>query len=877
MLTKEIREKFLKYFQEQGHTLVPSSPTVPHDDPTLLFTNAGMNQFKDIFTGQSKRSYKTAATSQKCIRVGGKHNDLDNVGHTARHMTFFEMLGNFSFGDYFKREAIDFAFDVTMNVFEFPLEKLWISVFETDDEAFELWKKHVPENRIVRMGEAENFWSMGDVGPCGPCSELLFDRGEKYGDAKSPLDPGGDERFPEFWNLVFMQYNRDSAGHQNPLASQSVDTGAGLERVAMFGQNLNSVFETDVLRSLIGVIEQESGKKYDPLDTHFAPAFHVVADHMRALSFAIADGAQPSNIERGYVLRKILRRAVRYGRLLELNDPFLSKLTPTLVNEMGAAFPELSSAQARIEEIVHLEEEAFLRTLKRGGNILSSIIEKAEKGNKHISGDDAFKLKDTYGFPIEEILLLAKDHELEVNLDAFEILEKQAREKSKKAHKKVAQEASESEFKDFVEHHGTCEFTGYQNTKGEGSILGIFKDGKAAEQLQEGEDGIIILDKTPFYAEKGGQIGDSGELSHKDAHFMVQSTQEPYPGVIAHYGKLKSGVLIASEPVKAFVNAARREKIQKNHSATHLLQWALLQVLGPHIRQAGSLVTDERLRFDFNHHKALTREELRQIEELVNEKIRENGDLQTYELSFEDVQKQSDIKQFFGDKYGDKVRVVDMGGFCKELCGGTHVKHLSAIGSFKIAKESSIAAGVRRIEAVTDLEAQKLSNAAEDLLHSISDHLGTTPLKLREKIDSLATETKQLKAELKVYKTEALNTLSHNLMNQVETINSIDAIITDVDIQPSELQELGSSLVSKLKSGIVCLGLSAKGKGQLLICVTPDLVQKGIKAGALIKELAPIIGGGGGGRPESATAGGKNPEKLPDAFEKMRKILSSCK
>ena len=876
MLTHEFRERFLKYFTDKGHTLVPSSPTVPHDDPTLLFANAGMNQFKDVFTGSSKRFFVKAVSSQKCIRVGGKHSDLDNVGHTPRHMTFFEMLGNFSFGDYFKREAIQFAFDVTMHVFGYPIEKLWVSVFESDDEAYEIWSELLPNERIVRMGASENFWSMGDTGPCGPCSELLFDRGPSFGNgANSPLDPGGDERFPEFWNLVFMQYNRDASGDQTPLKAQSVDTGAGLERVAMFKGDLSSVFETDVLRALIAKVENISGKDYDPRDSRLAPAFHVVADHLRTLSFAIADGAQPSNTDRGYVLRKILRRAVRYGRLLDLNKPFLSKLVPVLTKEMGRYFKELKTAESRTEEIIALEEESFLRTLRRGGNILNTVIEKAEKGTKHISGEDAFKLKDTYGFPIEEIMLLAKDHALEVNLDAFELLEKQAKEKSKKAHKKVSQEASESAFKSFVDHHGVCTFLGYDSCEEEGAILGIFKDGNPLEKLEAPDTAMIILDKTPFYAEKGGQVGDTGILKHKNALFVVENTQEPYPGVIAHIGKLKSGVLILSEPVLAHVDEMRRSKIRKNHSATHLLQWALMQVLGPHIRQAGSLVDEVRLRFDFNHHKALTSCELAQIEALVNAKIHENASVNTYELTFEEVQKQDDIKQFFGDKYGETVRVVDMGGFCKELCGGTHIDRLGNISLFKLVKESSIAAGVRRIEGCTDSGAIELLMQSDHTLHVLADHLGTSPLKLNEKVEGLITENKQLKAELKVYKTQALSTLSKNLLEKKETINAIDAIITRVDIQPSELSDLGNSILDKLSSGIVCLGLVSHGKGQLFVGVTDDLVQKGYQAGSMIKSLAKTIGGGGGGKPKSATAGGKKPENLTQAFEQLRQMLTN--
>jgi len=521
MLSQEIRKKFLAYFKDKGHSLIPSAPTVPHDDPTLLFINAGMNQFKDVFLGKSERDYTRATSSQKCIRVGGKHNDLDNVGHTSRHMTFFEMLGNFSFGGYFKKEAIAYAWEVSTEIFKFDPKRIWVSVFETDDETFELWKPFIDEKRIIRLGEEENFWSMGETGPCGPCTELLYDRGEKFGPAKHPSEDKTGERYPEFWNLVFMQYNRDSSGKMTPLPKPCVDTGAGLERVMLFMMEASNIFQTDILRALIARVEELSGKKYNPDDKHLAPAFHVIADHIRALAFAIADGAQPSNVDRGYVLRKILRRAVRYGRLLGFDKPFLADVLPCLIEMMGSDFHELLSAKDQISEILTIEEEGFFRTLKRGGNILNTIIDKAEKNPwKEISGEDAFKLKDTYGFPLEEILLIAKDAELTVNLDAYEILEKQARDRSRQAKETHQQEVETSLFEDFIKHHGTCEFIGYDETKVEASIKGIIIDGQSVDMMESGQEGFVILDATPFYAEKGGQVGDRGTLSHEKAHLI---------------------------------------------------------------------------------------------------------------------------------------------------------------------------------------------------------------------------------------------------------------------------------------------------------------------------------------------------------------------
>jgi alanyl-tRNA synthetase len=639
MLSQEIRRRFLNFFKSQGHALIPSSSVVPHEDPSLLFINAGMNQFKDVFLGKSVRDYTRATTSQKCIRVGGKHNDLDNVGHTKRHLTFFEMLGNFSFGDYFKEQAIKYAWEVSTEIFSFPPEKLWITVFNDDDEAFSLWTKYVPASRIVRMGEEDNFWSMGETGPCGPCSELYFDRGERWGTGASPKEDPLGERYLEFWNLVFMQFNRDATGKMTPLPKQSIDTGSGLERVISLIMNVDSLYEIDIFQHLIAQIEKISHKTYQKQDTLLAPAFHVIADHIRSLSFAIADGAQPSNMERGYVLRKILRRAVRYGKVLGMQEPFLGKILPALIEVMGDDYPELKGAEKRIEEILTLEEEAFIRTLKRGGNILSSIIETAQKNPlKQITGEEAFKLKDTYGFPLEEILLIAKDTSLQVNIDAYELLETQAKEKSRGAASKHIQEASENLFSEYTQKHGACEFTGFTATEDEGTIMALFSNGQFVDVLKEGEKGAILLNKTPFYAEKGGQIADIGTIFHHKALFKVTDTQNPYPGVIIHYGIVEQGLFIPGEPVVAQVDSERRQQIANHHTATHLLHWALTTVLGPHIRQAGSLVEKDRLRFDFNHHKALSPLEIRQIEDLVNEKIREDKPVESYELTFEEVQ-----------------------------------------------------------------------------------------------------------------------------------------------------------------------------------------------------------------------------------------------
>jgi alanyl-tRNA synthetase len=875
MLSQEIRRNFLKYFKDNGHSIVASSPVVPHDDPTLLFINAGMNQFKDVFLGKSQRDYKRAATAQKCIRVGGKHNDLDNVGHTSRHLTFFEMLGNFSFGDYFKEQAIHFAWELTHKVFQFDTDKIWITIFQDDEEAFELWKKIVPEKRIVRMGEKDNFWAMGDTGPCGPCSELYYDRGEKYGNAASPKDDATGERYLEFWNLVFMQFNRDASGKFQNLPKQSIDTGSGLERVVSLKMGVDTLFATDIFQNLIAQVEQVSGKKYNAADPHLAPAFHVIADHIRSLSFAIADGAQPSNIERGYILRKLLRRAVRYGRMLGMQEPFLAKILPRLVDMMGPDYRELTASQNRIAEILTAEEEAFIRTLKRGGNILNAIIEQAQKSPlKQITGEEAFKLKDTYGFPLEEILLIAKDTSLQVNIDAYQILEEKAKEKSRSAQTVHLQEVEENLFKDYVAKHGSSTFLGYESILSEGTIMGIVADGKFVDKLVEGQEGMIILDRTPFYAEMGGQIADQGTLSHHKALFHVSTCHAPYPGVIAHIGKLEKGLMIIGEPVTAKVEGNRRQLIANNHTATHLLHWALQKVLGEHIRQAGSLVEPHRLRFDFSHHKALSRDELNQIEDLVNDKIRENRRVETYELSYEEVQTRPDIKQFFGEKYGSTVRVIDI-DYSKELCGGTHTHHVGTIGLFKIVKEGSISAGIRRIEAVSGKDAEQIVRQQEDLLEASAALLKTPSHNLQERIAHILEESRQLSLELKQYRKAALKQTAKQLADNAEKAGAVSCVCAAANVDADLLVDLAEETMQSLRSGVIVLAIKADQRCQLLVKVSSDLVQKGIQAVQLIKEIAPLVGGSGGGKADSAQAGGKSPEGLPQAFEKAKQWLAN--
>lgn len=869
MLTQELRRSFLNYFKEKKHAIIASSPVIPHDDPTLLFINAGMNQFKDIFLGKSQRDYNRATTSQKCIRVGGKHNDLENVGHTRRHLTFFEMIGNFSFGDYFKAEAIEFAWEVSTKVFKFDPERIWPTVYQDDDEAFKLWTKYVPAERITRFGEKENFWAMGDTGPCGPCSELLYDRGPKYGTATKPIEDPSGERFLEYWNLVFMQFNRQADGTMKPLPKPSIDTGAGLERVISLKMDVDSVFETDVLRGLIAKVEEISGKKYEGQESN--AAFRVISDHLRCLAFAIADGVQPSNVDRGYVLRKVLRRAVRYGRTLGLDEPFLAKVLPKLIELMGEDYPQLKAAQHRIAEILSLEEEAFIRTLRRGGNMLNSIIEKSQ-GTHIISGDDAFKLKDTYGFPLEEITLLAKDAGLTVDTGRYEVLEQEAREKSRSVHKTTHQIASENLFADYTTKNGPVEFVGYTHHSAEATVKAIVVNDAFVNEMHAGQEGLVILDKTPFYAEMGGQVGDQGHLSNDNTSFKVTECQSPFKGVITHIGTLEKGTLKVGEKLTATINKTRRQKIENNHTATHLLHWALHQVLGEHIKQAGSVVDPSRLRFDFSHHKALTTDEIHKIEDLVNRKIRENKPVKAYELAYDQAQKQQDIKQFFGEKYGSVVRVIDI-DFSKELCGGTHTKAVGNIGLFRIAKESSIAAGIRRIEAVSGEEAERISRQSEQQINLLAATLKTQPVKLMERIEKLLEENRELATQIKSAKKGMMGDLASSLINKAEIVNGVRLIATEQDVDAEGMRSLADEIMSKLPTGILILAAKNDDKCQIIIRVSDDLVAKGTKAIDLIKAIAPIVEGTGGGKANSAQAGGKAPHKIKEALEKARELL----
>ena len=873
MDSSTIRTKFIEYFKSKKHSDVPSSSVIPIDDPTILFTNAGMNQFKDVFLGKSKRDYSRAVTSQKCVRVGGKHNDLDNVGHTTRHMTFFEMLGNFSFGDYFKKEAIDFAYEFAITILEIPLDKVWVSVYEKDEEAYTLWQKYFPKERIVKIGDKDNFWSMGEVGPCGPCTELFYDRGDEFGSATSPKDDEEGERFFEFWNLVFMQYNRDSTGLLKDLPKPCVDTGMGLERLAAIKQNVHSVFETDILRKIIGFLETASNVKYDPKDEKLAPAFHVVSDHIRTLCFAIADGAMPSNVDRGYVLRKLLRRSVRYGRLLGFDKPFLHQPAKILIDLMGEDYPELVKSEKRIYDILKVEEESFLKTLARGGNMLNNIIDTAKKSKKkELSGQDAFKLKDTYGFPLEEILLIAKDSGLQVNLEQFELLEHDAKELSRGARNVQSEEVKDTIFEDFVKSHGETKFNGYTTLHERSTIIGLFRNGVLVESMDEGDKGIVVLDITPFYAEMGGQVGDHGLLQHDKAKFSVDDTTSPFKGVTAHHGTLTHGTLILGEPIDAEVDQTRRQNVEVHHTATHLLHKALEKVLGEHVKQSGSLVQADRLRFDYSHHKTLSISELQEVEHLVNEQVMKNCSVHSEEIAFDKVQNDESIKQFFGDKYGKMVRVVDVEGFSKELCGGTHLKSTASIGLFRILRDGAISSGIRRIEAVCGIKALDLMYERENMLNMACTKLKTDLTKFETSFDHFLEESKQAKTKLKGLEKKELKGLA--AQSKPEKVGDIDVFAIAFDLDGSHLVEFGNHLMGKGSNTAICLIAKSGDRVSLLIRLSKDLVDKGFNAGALINEVAPTVGGKGGGRKDMAQAGGSNAEKIPEALTQFKSLLA---
>ncbi|MES2821298.1 MAG: alanine--tRNA ligase [Pseudomonadota bacterium] len=863
MKSAEIREAFLRFFEEQGHTRVASSSLIPGNDPTLLFTNAGMNQFKDCFLGQEKRAYTRAVSSQKCVRAGGKHNDLENVGYTARHHTFFEMLGNFSFGDYFKRDAINYAwtFLTSPQWLNLPQDKLWVTVYASDDEAYDIWTKEVgvPAERMVRIGDnkgapyaSDNFWTMGDTGPCGPCTEIFFDHGADIwgGPPGSPEEDG--DRYIEIWNNVFMQFNRTADGVLHPLPAPSVDTGMGLERISAVLQHVHSNYEIDLFQSLLAASAQAIGCANDE-----APSLKVVADHIRSCSFLIADGVTPSNEGRGYVLRRIVRRACRHGNKLGATGSFFHKIVAALVAEMGEAFPELKQQQAHIERVLKTEEEQFAKTLEQGLKILEQDL--AELQGTVIPGEVIFKLYDTFGFPMDLTGDIARERELTLDEAGFEREMQAQRVRARSA------SAFGLDYNSLVKVDVETVFTGYAATADEGRVVALFKDGQAVEQLQAGEEGVVVLDRTPFYAESGGQIGDCGYLQAAGLRFEVRDTTKA-GGAFLHQGVLAQGSLAVGAPLKAEVDASLRQATALNHSATHLLHAALRQVLGEHVQQKGSLVDSQRLRFDFSHFEGIKPEQLKALEEIVNAQVRQNSPVETLETDIETA-KQKGAMALFGEKYGDQVRVLSMGGdFSVELCGGIHASRTGDIALFKIISEGGVAAGVRRIEAVTGAAALAYLNSAEEQLKEAAALVKGNRDTLLDKLGAVLERNRQLEKELEQLKAKAASAAGDDLSGSAIEVKGVKVLAARLDgLDGKALLALVDQLKNKLGRAVILLGGVQDGKVVLVAGVTQDLTGQ-LKAGELMKQAAAAVGGKGGGRPDMAQGGGVDADALDAAL-----------
>lgn len=869
--TAEIRQAFLDFFHSKGHQVVASSSLVPNNDPTLLFTNAGMNQFKDVFLGLDKRNYSRATTSQRCVRAGGKHNDLENVGYTARHHTFFEMLGNFSFGDYFKHDAIQYAWELLTgeNWFALPKERLWVTVYATDDEAFDIWEKEVgiPRERIIRIGDnkgapyaSDNFWQMGDTGPCGPCTEIFYDHGDHIwgGPPGSPEEDG--DRYIEIWNLVFMQFNRQADGTMEPLPKPSVDTGMGLERIAAVLQHVNSNYEIDLFSTLIKEVAKVTGA------TDLGnKSLRVIADHIRSCAFLIADGVTPSNENRGYVLRRIIRRAIRHGNMLGAKETFFYKLVGPLVSVMGVAGDELKRQQAQVEQVLKTEEEQFARTLERGLALLDEELGKL-KGDT-LDGETAFRLYDTYGFPVDLTADVCRERNLKVDEAGFEVAMEEQRRRARES------SGFGADYNAMIRVDGSSEFKGYDNLELNGKVIALFIDGKAVEQVNAGQDAVVILDATPFYAESGGQIGDKGELKGAGFSFSVSDTQK-YGQAIGHVGKLATGSLKVGDGVQAMVDEARRERIRLNHSATHLMHAALRQVLGTHVAQKGSLVNDKALRFDFSHSEAMKPAEIRAVEDLVNEQIRRNLAVETQVMDLE-AAKAKGAMALFGEKYDDRVRVLSMGDFSTELCGGTHARRTGDIGLFRIVSESGTAAGVRRIEAVTGEGAIASVHADSDRLHDVAQLLKGDSQNLSEKVRSVLERTRQLEKELQQLKEQAAAQESASLSGKAVDINGVKLLVSELaGVEPKMLRTMVDDLKNQLGSTVVVLATVADDKVSLIAGVSKDVTDR-VKAGELVGMIAKQVGGNGGGRPDMAQAGGTDVAALPAALASVKDWVSA--
>ena len=857
--TADIRRKFIEYFSRNGHQAVASSSLVPADDPTLLFTNAGMNQFKDVFLGSEKRSYTRAVSSQRCVRAGGKHNDLENVGYTARHHTFFEMLGNFSFGDYFKQEAIQFAWSFLTEELKLPKDKLLVTVYAEDDEAFDIWENQigVPKEKIIRIATSDNFWSMGDTGPCGPCSEIFYDHGEHiWGGPPGTPEEDGD-RFIEIWNLVFMQFNRQADGTMEPLPKPSIDTGMGLERISAIMQHVHSNYEIDLFDNLIKAAATIVGT--EDLSNM---SLRVIADHIRSCAFLVCDGVMPSNEGRGYVLRRIIRRAVRHGYQLGASDIFFYKLVEALIKEMGEAYPELKDQKPVIEKVLRVEEEQFSKTLSRGMNILNEALEALE--GTVIPGELVFKLYDTYGFPTDLTADVAREHDYTIDEDGFQA--------AMQAQRKRAQEASQfgADYNDTLRVEQETAFTGYENGEQESNVVELICGNDFCEQLTDGQEGVVVLDSTPFYAESGGQVGDTGVLKVANGEFLVTDTQK-LGNAFAHKGIVK-GVIQKGDKAAAKIDDTKRTSIRKNHSATHLLHAALREVLGDHVTQKGSLVNAERLRFDFSHFESVTAEQLLTIEQRVNEEIQANHALTTQLMDLDEA-KASGAMALFGEKYDEKVRVVSMGPFSTELCGGTHVKQTGDIGLFKIISEGGIASGVRRIEAVSGMGALAFVQQQQAVLQQAASLLKTDALGVAEKVAQTQTQQKELEKTVTALKQKLASQQGADVLSNIVEINGVKALIAELEgVEAKSLRGMVDDLKNRIGEGVIVLGVPADGKVSLIAGVTKGLTSK-VKAGELINFIAAQVGGKGGGRPDMAQAGGSQPENLSEALQSVNAWL----
>ncbi len=872
MTGNEVRKLFIEYFNKHNHHIVRSSSLVPDNDPTLLFTNAGMVQFKRIFTGDEKREYSMAVTSQKCVRAGGKHNDLENVGYTARHHTFFEMLGNFSFGKYFKEKAVEFAWDLLTNGYGLDASKLWVSVYLDDDEAYNLWKDviGVDESRIVRLGEEENFWSMGDTGPCGPCSEIHIDRGEKFGCDRADCAVGCEcDRYLELWNLVFMQFEKDETGKMKPLPKPSIDTGLGLERLVSVLQDTKTNYETDLFVPIMQRVEELCGlKTYETRETEVA--MKVIADHSRATAFLISDGVLPSNEGRGYVLRRIIRRAIRYGRNLGFKKPFLHHTIEKVFDMMGTAYPELKESSSFIYNVVKNEENQFLETLDIGIKLLDDTILDLKKENtKVIPGNLIFKLYDTFGFPVDIIQDVVKDTDLTLDINGFN---KAMDEQRKRSKSKTKYEGVSDAFKSLTQKGVKTQFSGYSLIEDSADVLIIAKDDKKVNSAIAGDYIEIVTSKTPFYAEAGGQTGDSGLFFNDKCKIRIDSTLPDPSGLSIHKGEVVNGEVFEKDILTLKVDQTIRNNTERNHTATHLLHNALKEVLGDHVKQSGSLVSSDRLRFDFTHFSKLSDEEIAKIVSIANMRIRENLPVKTVEMSMNEASK-SGATALFEEKYGDQVRVVSIGDYSKELCGGTHTERSGDIGVFQILSEEGIASGVRRIEAVTGSRAIEEINKDNLLLKQSSFFLKNLKEHIPEKIDSLLKERKQLQKEIVSLKMKIASKSTDNIDNDIKDINGIKVLAKKVEIEnPSQLRDLADKFKTKLKSGVILLGAKSNGKALLISIVTDDLTNK-YKAGNIVKKAASLVGGGGGGRADMAQAGGSNPNNLEKALNSVYDLI----